>query len=357
MMKGQLVADATPLASFTWSVNVPEAVGVPLMAPVLVFSVRPLGRVPVTENVYGAVPPLTAGAGLFSATPTSPELTAGHVSTTALAMVKGQVVADATPLASFTWSVKVPEAVGVPLIAPVLVFSVKPLGRVPVTEKVYGAVPPLMTGAGLFKATPTSPELTAGQVSSTSRAIVKGQVVAAVTPLASFAWSVNVPEAVGVPLMAPVLVFSVRPLGRVPVTEKVYGAIPPLTAGAGLFRATPASPELTAGQVSARTVAMVNGQVVTAATPLASFTWSVKVPDAVGVPLMAPVLVFSVRPLGRVPVTEKVYGAIPPLTDGAGLFSATPTSPELTAGQVSTTAPAMVKGQVVAAVTPLASFT
>ena len=108
----------------------------PLMAPVLVFSVRPPGRVPVTENVYGAVPPLTTGAGLFRATLTSPELTVGQVSVGGGAIVKGQVAAADAPLASFTWRVKVPAAVGVPVMAPVLVFSVRPLGRVPVTEKV-----------------------------------------------------------------------------------------------------------------------------------------------------------------------------------------------------------------------------
>ena len=247
---------------------------------------------------------MTVGAGLFSAAPTSPELTAGQVSASGGAMVKGQVATAATPLASFTWSVKLPETVGVPVMAPVLVFSVRPLGRVPVTEKVYGAVPPLTTGAGLFSGTPTSPELTAGQVSTTALAMVKGHMVVAATPLESFSWSVKVPEAVGVPVMAPVLVFSVRPLGRVPVTEKVYGALPPLTTGAGLFSATPTSPELTAGQVRAGGGAMVKGQVVGDATPLASFTWSAKVPAAVGVPVIAPVLVFSVRPLGRVPVTD-----------------------------------------------------
>src|ERR1700735_3542842 len=108
MVKGQVVAADAPLASLTWSVNVPEAVGVPLIAPVLVFSVRPLGRVPVTEKVYGAIPPLTPGAGLFRATPTAPELTVGQVSITALAMVKGHVAAADAPLASFTWSEKVP---------------------------------------------------------------------------------------------------------------------------------------------------------------------------------------------------------------------------------------------------------
>ena len=51
---------------------------------------------------------------------------------------------------------------------------------------------------------------------------------------------------------------------------------------------------------------------------------------------MAPVLVFSVRPAGRVPTTENVYGEVPPLTDMGAVFSAAPTSPELTVGQAGT---------------------
>ncbi len=39
--------------------KVPPAVGVPERVPALPFKLRPAGRAPaVTENVYGAVPPL-----------------------------------------------------------------------------------------------------------------------------------------------------------------------------------------------------------------------------------------------------------------------------------------------------------
>ena len=74
------------------------------------------------------------------------------------------------------------------MIAPLVGFSVRPLGRVPpfATEKVYGEVPPLMVMAGLFNAAPTAPELTAGQVSVGGEAMVKGHMVVATTPLASF---------------------------------------------------------------------------------------------------------------------------------------------------------------------------
>jgi hypothetical protein len=52
---------------------------------------------------------------------------------------------------------------------------------------------------------------------------------------------------------------------------------------------------------------MVNGQLLAEVTPLASVTWIVKDPTAVGVPVMAPDEGFSVSPAGSVPVaTEKV---------------------------------------------------
>ena len=56
-----LVAVA-PLASVTWAVKleVPVAVGVPLITPVEEFKDRPAGRLPtVTAHVNGEVPPLT----------------------------------------------------------------------------------------------------------------------------------------------------------------------------------------------------------------------------------------------------------------------------------------------------------
>ena len=80
----------------------------------------------------------------------------------------------------------------------------------------------MTVGAGLLKGTPTSPELTAEQVIVGGGTMVKGQVVPATIPLASFTWMVNVPLAVGVPVIAPVKGFSVRPMGSVPVaTENV----------------------------------------------------------------------------------------------------------------------------------------
>ena len=68
-MIGQICSVTTcepwqPFVSFTRTVmdvaGLAEAVGVPLMMPVLALSVRPAGRVPLVtvQELYGAVPPL-----------------------------------------------------------------------------------------------------------------------------------------------------------------------------------------------------------------------------------------------------------------------------------------------------------
>jgi hypothetical protein len=228
----------------------------------------------------------------------------------------------------------VPAAVGVPVIAPVEAFSVRPAGSVPTTVNVYGEAPPLTVMAGLLNGTPTSPVPTAEQVTVGGDTIVNGQVVEARTPLASETWTVNVPAAVGVPVMAPFDGFSVRPIGSVPTTVYVYGATPPLTVIAPLLNGTPTSPEVTAAQVTVGTPTIVYGHVVAATTPFASVTCSVKVPAAVAMPVIAPVCAFKISPDGNVPTTVYVYGATPPVTEGPGLLNGTPTSPEVTAEHV-----------------------
>jgi hypothetical protein len=206
-----------PFESVAWILNVPEDFGVPVTAPVEVFSVRPHGRLPTTVNVYGPVPPVTVIGPLLNGTPTIPVLFTPQVTETPGLIVIEQ--ADPTlPFASVTLMVKVPEAVGVPVTAPVEAFSVRPAGSVPVpTENVYGAVPPVTVIAPLLKATPCIPVVVFEQVTESPATMVNGQVPAATAPLASVTLIVNVPAAVGVPVMAPVEAFNVSPAGNVPV--------------------------------------------------------------------------------------------------------------------------------------------
>ena len=71
------------------------------------------------------------------------------------------------------------------------------------------------------------------------------------------------------------------------------------------MKATPTSPTLTAAHVTENTGLIVSEQLVLLA-PSASLTCTEKEPPAVGVPVMAPVVVFSIKPAGNVPTIENV---------------------------------------------------
>ena len=82
------------------------------------------------EKVYGGVPPVTIIGPLLNGTPTSPVLIAAQVTDRGPLMVIMQLVLE-LPTASVTFTVKVPEAVGVPVTSPLEVFRVSPGGNVP----------------------------------------------------------------------------------------------------------------------------------------------------------------------------------------------------------------------------------
>ena len=79
------------------------------------------------------MPPETVMGPELNATPTVPVVFAAQVTETGALMVMAQAVPVA-PLASVTFTLKVPDAVGVPEIAPVELFSVRPAGNVPTME-------------------------------------------------------------------------------------------------------------------------------------------------------------------------------------------------------------------------------
>jgi hypothetical protein len=217
---GQVVVATSPSESVTLMLNVPVAVGVPVTAPVDVFRVRPAGNVPTIENVYGATPPVTVIGPLLNATPTVPVVVPEQVTESGGVIVITQPVPVA-PSESVTMMVKVPDAVGVPVTAPVDVFRVRPAGKVPLPiENVYGATPPVTVIGPLLNGTPTSPVLVAEQVTEIGGVIVITHPVA-VPPSESVTLIEKLPEAVGVPVTAPVEVFRVRPAGSVPTIEKV----------------------------------------------------------------------------------------------------------------------------------------
>ncbi len=79
--------------------------------------------------------------------------------------------------------------------------------------------------------------------------------------------------------------------------------MPPETVIGPELNATPTSPTVVAAQVAERGALMVRMQEVLVA-PFASVTFTLKLPLAVGVPVISPVAAFSVRPAGSVPTME-----------------------------------------------------
>ena len=167
--------------------NVPAAVGVPLTAPVDVFRASPAGSVPTIENVYAAVPPVTVSAPLLNAAPTSPVVpVAKQVNCGPALIVIGQSPVPTAPRESVTWIENEPGTVGVPMTAPVEVFRVRPAGKVPTIENVYGAVPPVTVIAPLLNGAPTSPGVpVAEQVTEGGGVTVTKQLIVPMLPAES----------------------------------------------------------------------------------------------------------------------------------------------------------------------------
>jgi hypothetical protein len=138
--------------SFTWTLNgnVPAAVGVPVIAPVEAFRARPVGSDPEAMlHAYGFVPPVAESAALYATWTWSPTRLVVLIckGTTALVVViESAWVADCGVDAeslTLTLNGNVPEAEGVPVIAPVEAFRLRPPGSDPEAMlQTYGSVPP-----------------------------------------------------------------------------------------------------------------------------------------------------------------------------------------------------------------------
>ena len=124
--------------------NVPAAVGVPVIAPVDVFSDKPVGNEPTNAYVYGAVPPEAVTVWLYAMFCVVAGRLAGF-SVSAASTVPEYAREPVESAASVAVIVKLyaPPVVGVPLIWPVDVLSVNPAGNMPAdTAYVYGPRPP-----------------------------------------------------------------------------------------------------------------------------------------------------------------------------------------------------------------------
>ena len=126
---------AVPLAAWMVKANELAVVGVPLNTPLVALRVRPAGSVPAAMlQVIGVVP--VAMKVWLSAIPTLP------LAGAALVMVLFWVAFGNVPLAACAVKLNEPAIVGVPLITPVVLLSVRPVGSVPLAMlQVIGVVP------------------------------------------------------------------------------------------------------------------------------------------------------------------------------------------------------------------------
>ena len=119
--------------------DMPAVVGVPVIAPVAAFKVRPAGKVPTEiAHVTAGVPPLDCSVALYT------ELTA-PVASELLVITSCWTMVRLSAFVTFCWGVPesaawtvkldVPAVVGVPEITPVLALRVSPAGSEP-TETV-----------------------------------------------------------------------------------------------------------------------------------------------------------------------------------------------------------------------------
>jgi hypothetical protein len=123
--------------ALTVKLKLPAAVGVPESAPLL-LKVTPAGSAPlVMANVYGDVPPLAVIVCAYAAATVPPATLVCVMATVGAASVKlyawlplyGPVPVEES--VALMVKLSAPPTVGVPVIAPVLLFSARPAGSAP----------------------------------------------------------------------------------------------------------------------------------------------------------------------------------------------------------------------------------
>jgi hypothetical protein len=140
------------------------------------------------------------------------------------------------------------------------------------------------------------------------RLIVRVRFAVPVPPaLVALNETVEVPATVGVPVIAPVLVFTLNPTGK-PVALKLVGL---LLAVILYVNATPVAPLAVVGLViTGGGGLMVNVRVLVPVPPaLVALTVTDEVPAVVGVPEITPVPVLTLNPPGN-PVAPKLVGLL-----------------------------------------------
>ena len=115
-----------------------------------------------------------------------------------------------------------PRLVGVPLITPVVVFRLKPAGN-PVAPKLVGVLVAVIVYENDTSITPLAP-VALVMTGSADPMVRLSDAVPLPALFVAVSVTVEVPAVVGVPLMTPVAVFTLKPAGS-PLAPKLVGVL------------------------------------------------------------------------------------------------------------------------------------
>jgi hypothetical protein len=232
-MDNCLVPFPAELTALTVKLDVPTVVGVPEITP-LSARLKPVGNASLsTLHVMGAVP--VAVSVCLYAVPTVPSgnVAVVIVGATAVAIVMDNcLVSLPAALVAFTVKVDVPAVVGVPVIAPVAA-RLRSAGKVPLSMfHVMGAVP-VAVSVWLYSV-PTTPFGNDVVVIATAAIVMENSLVSFPAALVAFKVKVDVPAAVGVPVIAPSAA-RLKPAGNAPPARLHVTGVSPVASSVRLY--------------------------------------------------------------------------------------------------------------------------
>jgi hypothetical protein len=223
------VAVFEPSVAVTVTDDDPITVVLPLMLPVFESNVIPVGSAPEVIEYVGVPRKLlgiNAAVGVMVVPDTAVTIrVAGDIEAAlgSLIVIVTMAVAAELPSLAETVTDVVPTTVEFPLILPVPVSNVKPVGKVPLAIE-YTGVPEKLLGVNPAVGVMVVPETAvsvdvAGAIDAPAATTIVTAAVALVSPDVPVTVIVVVPIAVGVPEIRPVVVLNARPAGNVPAYE------------------------------------------------------------------------------------------------------------------------------------------
>jgi hypothetical protein len=227
-------------------VALPVSCGAPVIPPVVVFSVAQLGKPVAAQLVTGRFVLSVSENVLLNAVPTAPEAVCDAVMIGAPSVIVKATLCDEVPPfpVAKTPAVNEPFAVGVPVIAPKKLID-SPAGNAAALQDVAGRSSASSRVRVCENVTPTFPVKLCATMIGGPTAIEIVAVVASLVPPGPVAVSeiVVLPLSCGVPVIAPVVVFSDSPAGSPVAAQLVTGRLVLSVSENVLLNAVPTVPE------------------------------------------------------------------------------------------------------------------